>query len=366
MVNRLAALCLPGGQLFVDAVQNVWENGDAVLPIDQRLPKKSQQDLIRRMGASLVVERDGTTTLPGRPVESGDALVVATRGSTGAPKGVVLTHSALAANALATNEFLEVQAGLDKWLACLPLSHVGGFSVIVRALQAGIALEVHDGFDAELVTSAAREGVSLVSLVPTAMQRIDASLFRKILVGGSSVPLNRPANVIATYGMTETGSGVVYNGQALRGVELRTVKGEIQIRCPMLFRCYRDGSEAFTHDGWYPTGDSGEIDSSGLLSVHGRVNEMIITGGENVWPAAVERILMKAPGVVECAITGRSDPEWGEIVVAVVKPDKKVPTLESLRDFVREHLPAYCAPRSVEFVAELPKTSLGKVERHRL
>ena len=209
---------MPGGQQYVDAVQRVWEEGDAVLPVDQRLPKETQKELIKEMGASGVVDSSGSSSLEGIAVESGDALVVATSGSTGQPKGVVLTHESLMANAEATTDFLEVDPAVDKWLACLPLSHVGGFSVVVRALHSGAPLEVHNGFDADAVMTAAQEGTTLVSLVPTALQRIDSGLFRRVLVGGSSVPEQRPENVIATYGMTETGSGIVYNGHPLKNV----------------------------------------------------------------------------------------------------------------------------------------------------
>jgi len=366
MVNRLVALCMPGGLQFVEAVERIWGEGDAVLPIDQRLPKNAQAELIEQMGASVVIDSSGTSSLAGRPVESGDALVVATSGSTGRPKGVVLEHQALIANAEATNAFLEADPAVDKWLACLPLSHVGGFSVIVRALHSGVPLEVHNGFDADQTMTAARQGVTLISLVPTAMRRVEAGLFRKVLVGGSSVPADRPDNVVATYGMTETGSGVVYNGRPLENVELRVVDNEIQIRCPMLFRCYRNGDNPITGDGWYPTGDAGELGADGVLTVHGRMGDMIITGGENVWPVMVERILNNAPGVRECAVVGRPDPEWGESVVAVIVPDADELALEELRDAVKSFLPAYCAPRSLELVEELPKTALGKIQRHLL
>tara|TARA_Y100000768_G_scaffold381366_1_gene359897 strand:- start:1764 stop:2837 length:1074 start_codon:yes stop_codon:yes gene_type:complete len=357
---------MAGGPQFVETVQRIWDEGDAVLPVDQRLPKKAQVALIEQMGASVVIDSSGTSSLAGRPVESNDALVVATSGSTGRPKGVVLEHQALIANAEATNGFLKADPTVDKWLACLPLSHVGGFSVIVRALHSGVPLEVHDGFDADKTIAAARNGVTLISLVPTAMRRIETGHFRRVLVGGASVPADRPDNVIATYGMTETGSGVVYNGRPLENVELRVVDGEVQIRCPMLFRCYRNGGNPITKDGWYPTGDAGELDDGGILTVHGRMGDMIITGGENVWPVMVERILSMAPGVSDCAVVGRPDPEWGESVVAVVVPSSDAPALEELRDLVKSFLPAYCAPRSLELTEQLPKTALGKVQRHLL
>ncbi|MDG2114652.1 MAG: AMP-binding protein, partial [Actinomycetota bacterium] len=246
-MHRLVASLLPGGPRFVDELRRVWDEGDALLPIDLRLPVDAQQRLIERMGAAVVVGSDGERhERPGRPVEDGDALVMATSGSTGEPKGVVLTHDAVRANSEATSAYLEVHPGTDKWLSCLPLSHVGGLSVVFRALLTDTPLEVHGAFDATAVTDAARRGATLASFVPTAMARIDASLFRKILVGGSALPVDRPPNSVATYGMTETGSGVVYDRRPLDGVEIRTVDGEIQLRCPMLLRCYRDGTDPRT------------------------------------------------------------------------------------------------------------------------
>src|SRR5688572_21980844 len=159
------------------------------------------------MRPSVVVDETGQhqTLTGGEPVEEGDALVVATSGSTGEPKGVVLTHDAVAASAAATSARLEV-TGRDHWLACLPLSHVGGLAVVTRALCTGTGLTVLPRFDPVAVQSAS---ATLVSLVATALRRIDATSFRRVLLGGAAPPDDLPANVVTTYGMTETGSGIV-------------------------------------------------------------------------------------------------------------------------------------------------------------
>ena len=301
-----------------------------------------------------------------RPIETGDALVVATSGTTGMPRGVVLTHDAVRASAAATSARLEVTRD-DAWLACLPLSHVGGLSVVTRALVTNSRLVVHDGFDPAAVTAAANLGVTLVSLVPTALQRIDASLFRRVVLGGSRPPDALPANVVATYGMTETGSGVVYDGHPLEGVEIRIGPGdEIHIRCPMLLRCYRDGTTPLV-DGWFPTGDLGNLDR-GKLTVHGRRGDMIITGGENVWPAAVESAVQAHPSVAEVAVAGVFDIEWGQRVVAWIVPTDtgNPPTLTSIRSLVAETLPIHMAPKEIRLVDSLPLTPSGKVRRHDL
>lgn len=362
---RLVALDLPGGPGFVDSLRRVWDDADAVLPLDRRLEPGQRRALAHRLGASLVIDEHGVTRLSdGFPVESGDALVVATSGSTGEPKGVVLTHDAIAASAEASSRRLGVTAS-DHWLACLPLAHVGGLSVITRALHTGTMLTVHPEFDARAVDTS---GATLVSLVPTALRRIDPTRFRRIVLGGSRPPADRPVNAVTTYGMTETGSGVVYDRVPLDGVEVRIVDGEIELKAPMLLRCYRDGTDPRRSDGWFPTGDLGDLDDDGRLTVAGRRGDLIISGGENVWPEPVEAVLADAPGVADVAVIGRSDHEWGEIVVAVVVPavPEDPPSLESLREHVKRTLPPFCAPRAVEYTASIPRTALGKLRRSAL
>ena len=172
-------------------------------------------------------------------------------------------------------------------------------------------------------------------------------------------------NCVATYGMTETGSGVVYDGAPLVGVDVRVAAdGEISLRGPMLLRAYRDGTDPKDPDGWFATGDLGDW-SAGRLVVPGRRGDLIITGGDNVWPDAVERALAGAPGVRDVAVAGRADAEWGQRVVAYVVPTDPAaaPSLDSLRNFVKRTLPAYAAPRELLVVASIPRTALGKLRR---
>ncbi len=154
-------------------------------------------------------------------MEEGDALVVATSGTSGQPKAAVLTHDAVAASAEATSVRLGVDPDRHTWMACLPSAHIGGLAVVTRAIVTGTPLIVLPGFEAETVEEAGRSGrVTHVSLVATALQRLDPSVFDCVLLGGSRVPEELPPNVVATYGMTETGSGVVYDGWPLDGVEV--------------------------------------------------------------------------------------------------------------------------------------------------
>jgi o-succinylbenzoate---CoA ligase len=182
-------LDLPAGPGFVDALRRVWDHGDAAFPIDQRLPDAARDTVIAAVRPTHVIDRGGETTPlgTGAPVEEGDALAVATSGSTGAPKAVVLTHTAVAASAVATSARIGVTDD-DHWLACLPLSHVGGLSVVTRALLTATPLTVLPGFDPTAVAEAAARGSTLVSLVATALARIDPASFRVIVLGGSRPP----------------------------------------------------------------------------------------------------------------------------------------------------------------------------------
>jgi o-succinylbenzoate---CoA ligase len=344
---RLVEIDQPGGPQFVTELLRIWDAGDAAFPVDQRLPVPSRHALMERMRV-------------GEEVQPGDALVVATSGSGGQPKGVVLTHDAVVASARSTSERLGVTAD-DHWMACLPLSHVGGLSVITRSLHVGSALTVLAEFDPELVMSSA---ANLVSLVPTALTRIDPAKFRTIVLGGSRPPEDRPANCVTTYGMTETGSGVVYDGIPLDGVEVEIdTDGEIRLRCPMLMRCYRDGSSPITPDGWFPTGDLGRWLDDGRLHVVGRRHELIITGGENVWPEAVEQVLRTHPSVADVMVRGVDDPEWGQVVEAVVVPSTPDVRLQDLRAHVKQTHPAFMAPKRLVLVERLQRTALGKLRR---
>ena len=330
---RLIALDLPAGSAFVDALRRAWDDGDA--------------------------------------------LVIGTSGSTGDPKLVVHTLAGLQAHADAVHSHLMVDPTTDRWLACLPLAHIGGLGVVTRSVLTSTPVDVLPAFDAATVGDAPRTLRStLVSLVPTALDRIDPTGFRWIVLGGSADPVERQANVVHTYGLTETGGGIVYGDVALAGVDLRTGAGdEIEVRGRMLARGIRrpDGGVVgiTDDDGWFRTGDLGRVRITGdgpRLEVFGRGDDLIVTGGQNVWPAPVEAAIKEHPAVAEVAVVGRPDPEWGTAVVAVVEPaaGARPPTLAELRDAVREVLPAYAAPKAIELVDALPRTPSGKVRRRSL
>lgn len=361
-VNELVCLDMASGQQFVDRLSQAWDNDDAVFPLDQRLPTAAREQILALVQPTIMATSDGDLTASGQPVENGDAVVVATSGTSGIPKAAVLTMSAVEASARATTQRLNVTLR-DRWLACLPPSHVGGLSVITRSLIMGTSLTAAPQFSVDIYNEAADDGATLVSLVSTALQRIDASRYRAIVLGGSKPPTQLPDNCITTYGLTETGSGVVYNGTPLQGVELEIRDSIVYVRGTMLLRAYRDGSVPLDSNGWFRTGDRGTLSDSGILSIEGREGDLIITGGENVWPETVEEAIRTLKIVTDVCVAGVADPEWGHAVHAwIVGPPTEI-TLDFLRGHIKQTMPAHCAPRAIHFVSEIPRTALGKPQR---
>lgn len=358
------------GEAFLDVLHRLWDEGAAAFPLDLRYPPAVRHEVLTRVRPTELWDEHGRRPLDGgEPAADGDAVVLATSGTTAAPKGVVLTHDALHHAAQVTSEAVGADPERDTWLCCSPVTHAAGLGVVNRALRTGTALVVHPAFDPEAIASS---GATLTAMVPTMLRRIDPAAFRLIVLGGMGIPDDRPPNTVATYGLTETMGGVVYDRRPLPGVEMRIGEDEgIELRSPTALRCYR--TEKGEHDpkdgsGWLRTGDVGEITPDGLLHVHGRADDVIVTGGEKVWPERVEAVLRALPGVADVAVVGRPDPEWGQQVVAVIEPVPagSAPTLAAARDAVKQVLPPWCAPRTVEVVATLPRTPSGKVRRRGL
>lgn len=375
-MGELVAIDLPAGRAFVDAVSATWDAGDAIAPIDRRLPVPARHALLDALGPHAVIADRSGERIPydaGAPtLDEGDALVIATSGSTGDPKAVVHTFDSLSAHAQGVNQMLGIDPATDRWLSCLPLSHLGGLGVVVRSLLTDTPIDLLADFDADTVSAAPdRLGSTLVSLVPTALDRLDASGYRWVVLGGSADRAERPINVVRTYGLTETGGGVFYDGLPLPGIEARVDgDGAISLRGPTLARGIRSGDGSVTPvidaDGWFPTGDLGRL-VDGRLDVDGRGDDLIVSGGENVWPHPVEAAIRSHPGVEEVSVIGRTDPDWGQRVVAVVVPTNPMwpPALDELRAHTKEVLPAFAAPRELVIVSELERTALGKVRRPR-
>jgi o-succinylbenzoate---CoA ligase len=371
-VPELVAIDVVQGPLVPELLERIWSRGDAVCVVDPRLGTTARAAQLRTLAPTKRWTEQGEVRCSGGcGVEVGDALVVATSGSTAAPRAVVLTHDAVLASAQATSSRLGVDPTTDRWLCCLPCSHIGGLSVVTRALLTHTPVEVQPRFDAHEAAGAAARGATLVSVVATALQRLeDHSVFRTIVLGGAAVPRTVPPNVVATWGLTETGSGIVYDGAPLDGVTVGERDGELLVRSPTLARAFRDGGELDTVGpdgarGWLATGDAGRV-VDGVVEVLGRLADVITTGGEKVWPADVERVLSTHPAVAEAAVWRRDDEEWGQRVVAWVVPHGAPPTLASLHDHVVDQLPPWAAPKELVVVTELPRSTSGKVLRRSL
>ncbi|MDQ3055238.1 MAG: o-succinylbenzoate--CoA ligase [Actinomycetota bacterium] len=323
----------------------------------------------------------------GEPVPPDVAALVATSGSTGAPRAVLLTAAALLASAHAT---LRRLSGPGAWLLALPLSSVGGLQVLVRSLMAGlhpVCLDPAASFHPDAFARAARDlpvGVPhYTSLVPTQLRRIvdagGAALdalagFDAVLIGGAPLdPELRAAatvagaRIVSTYGMTETSGGCVYDGIPLPGVYVDAPLGELRIGGDVIAVGYHaaphDTQESFV-DGWFLTRDAGQVDDNGVVSVTGRTDDVIISGGVKVVAGAVEQALRERADIADAAVLGRPDPEWGQTVIAVVVPvDGASIELDALRAYVAARLGTAAAPREVITVPALPRLHSGKLDR---
>jgi o-succinylbenzoate---CoA ligase len=225
-------------------------------------------------------------------------------------------------------------------------------------------LTISSRADSKTIYAALGDGATMTSLVPTILQSVDISRFRTVLIGGAHAPKNLPNNAIATYGLTETMGGAIHDGVPLDGVEIRLGEdSEIEVRSRSLLRCYRNGVDPKTKDGWLPTGDLGEM-KNGRLKVLGRRDEQINTGGYKVWPSTVENSIRELEVVTDVFVAGTPDNKWGSAVTAwvVLQPNVATLQLKTLREHVRETLPDYCAPQTLFVVDQIPKTSLGKVQ----
>jgi O-succinylbenzoic acid--CoA ligase len=356
--------------------ERVWEADGAILPLDPRAPVDVVRRLLAEMRPHAVVDAGGTHEQPdGVDVDDGVGVVIATSGSTGGPKGAELSWSALAASAAATGERLGRDPA-DHWLSCLPWQHIGGLQVWLRARAEGLPVDVLGAFD---VDGVAQSTATLVSLVPTQLSRLlDAGVglgrFRAVLLGGAAAPpamLDRAvragARIVTTYGMSETCGGCVYDGRPLPGVRVDTAgtDGRIRLRGPVLMNGYRlrpDLTADALLDGWLCTEDLGSFDGERLV-VHGRADDVILTGGENVAAGAVAELLMAHPDVRDAAVTGVPDEEWGERVVAVVVAGESWPTLATLRSWVADRAGPAAAPSGLVIVPSIPRLTSGKPDR---
>ncbi len=435
--GEIVALLAQNGALFVQAVHAVARAGAALMPLNLRLTPSELAWQLSDAGAHrllhdaanrdlaialrdeaaplelLALEKLPVQSAPGDPPRFDLAAlhsVVYTSGTTGRPKGAMLTYGNHLWSATASALNLGLQPD-DRWLACLPLFHVGGLSILLRSVIYGTTAVVHPGFDPARVNAAIDsegDGVTIVSVVANMLQRMldersdqpYPSSLRCVLLGGGPAPeplLRRCAEigvpVVQTYGLTETASQIATlapqdalprlgaAGKPLFGAELRIVDendsqraageaGEIAVRGPSVTPGYLNRPEetaAAIRDGWLHTGDIGYLDGEGYLYILDRRDDLIVSGGENIYPAEIEATLQSHPDVLEAGVYGVEDDRWGRSPVAVVVlHEGAVPSTEALLAFCRERLAAYKAPKRIDFASSLPRNAAGKLLRNRL
>ena len=366
--------------------------GAVLLPLGPRLSAEERAAVIAAEEPAVDLDDAGELTqteadlpLLGEHDMDDIASRVLTSGSTGTPDPIGLTYGNFLWSAVASAFNIGVEPE-DRWLCCLPLSHISGLGILMRSVIYGTTAVVHDGFDVDRVAAALeRDQITVVSLVATMLSRLldagaDLSGPRALLIGGGPVPeealeeaLGRGATVVQTYGLTETCSQVTTlapadarrklgsAGRPLLTTHLRIQDGEILVQGPTVAPGRADA------DGWLHTGDLGRIDEEGFLYVEDRMDDLIVTGGENVVPAEVEKVLLRHPEVADAAVVGREDPEWQQAVTAiVVLQDGSEVSPDELRRHCAESLAGYKVPKRVELAAALPRTPSGKLMRRAL
>lgn len=381
--------------------------GAVVVPISTRLVEAEVDHILHDSQARIVLDREAMCDLDGAPdepkvlVTASDALMLMyTSGTTGKPKGAVLTHQ----NFLWTNLNIVLSLDLiatDRTLMVLPMFHIGGWNVnTLAAIWKGATIVLEPDFDVERTFDAIEHrGVTWMMGVPSIylflkehprFETSDFSGLRFVVCGGAPAPLSlidafqkRGVEFIQGYGLTEAAPNALClpaersrdkigaAGRPYFYTDVRLADGEIQLRGPSIMDSYHNRPEAtedaFTSDGWLRTGDVGRQDADGYFYVVDRLKDMIITGGENVYPVEVENMLMSHPAIVEAAVVGRPDERWGESVSAVVVlREGEELTQGELIQWCRDHLAAFKCPRSVTFTDQLPRTASGKVAKPQL
>jgi O-succinylbenzoic acid--CoA ligase len=382
--DRVAIALAPGPD-FAEAFHACLCLGAVAVPVDLRL-SDAERALVCD-GCSLVVaetltqvdDRGGDGEHPWCELRhdlDAVAAVIHTSGTTSSPRPIELTYGNFLWSALGSAAALD-RDPRERWLCALPVSHVGGLSILVRSAIYATTAVIHPRFDTDLVLRALLvQDITLVSLVATTLARLlDAGLTRPpslrfALTGGGPVPdalIERARDagvpVSTTYGLTEACSQVTTGGPPLFCTRVRIADdGEIMVAGPTVASRSRDP------DGWLHTGDLGSLDERGFLHVTGRVADTIVSGGENVAPAEVEAVLESHADVFEAAVLGRPDPNWGEAVAAIVVPRPGITVDgETLRSYCAERLARYKVPKRIDFTGTpLPRTRSGKLLRRTL
>ena len=365
-MKPLLALDYELGPEFEGAVRRCAELAQPFCVLDQRASSARREQDLEALGATAILSRSGRTQRPsGTMVDDDVGLVMLTSGSSGTPKAAELTWEALRASAVMTQRYLRTTQP-PVWYPVLPANHIGGLAVVLRSVLDDATLLWGDAADLD---TAPQRGATHVALVRAQLARHDVRGFEKVLLGGARPPSVVGDNIVSTWGMTETGSGVVYDGRALAGVDVVSIEGEIAVRTPTLFRSYRTmprpqilGPDG--RDDWFPTGDAGDV-IDGRVSVRGRIGYVINTGGEKIWPDDLEAIIATVPGVLDVAVTAVDDAQWGQRVIALVVATR-TGLDAAISDVASERIGPWAKPKEVRVVPAIPRTANGKIRRAEL
>ena len=365
-MKELQAIDLPLGVELEHVLRHCVESGDAFCVLDQRLSPRRRDEELSLLGATVVLDESGRSVRrEGQLVDDDVGLVMLTSGSSGVPKAAELSWNALRASAEITQSTLR-GATAPVWFPCLPANHIGGLAVLLRSILSDATLCWSSSTPLD---EAPHLGATHVALVRTQLARHDVSGYFRVLLGGARPPGDLPPNVVTTWGMTETGSGIVYDGVALRGVDVASVDGELIVRSPTLFSSYRTTARPSVvgPDGqgdWFPTGDAGDV-VNGKVRVRGRLGFVITTGGEKLWPEDLESVIATLTHVRDVAVTSVMDGEWGERVVALVVSDGTNHDQEIL-SLASERIGPWAKPKEIRYVVAIPRTANGKIRRQEL
>ncbi|MDY3300780.1 MAG: o-succinylbenzoate--CoA ligase [Limosilactobacillus reuteri] len=377
--------------------RQIKDSGLQLCLVENSLWRSGMTNPFKSYSAFLITNAD-----PGEliPVFKSDwvASIMYTSGTTGKPKGVLQTFGNHFYSAVSSALNLGLSSA-DKWLCVAPIFHISGFSIIMRGLIYGMTVRLVEKFRAEEIERIlANETVTIMSVVPFMLKKLIQqqnktnthynSAFRCMLLGGGTIDretleacLQRSIPVVQCYGMTETCSQIVALraadallklgsvGQPLFSIQLKLSKdGEILLKTPALTPGYLNLPDKLPSkmiDGWYRTGDIGHLDKEGYLYIDGRADEMLISGGENIFPQEVEQVYQRYPQINEVAVVGQNDSVWGQVPVAFVVSDRRLSTTK-LMNYGYEHLARYKVPQHYIFVSELPKNASGKIRRFML
>jgi o-succinylbenzoate---CoA ligase len=360
-VPKLVALDLELSPSMYVSLTRLVESRTAFCVLDQRISPELKKKQTQLLGATHVLTAEGEINLhQGTEVDKEIGLVMLTSGSSGEPKVAELSWDALMASARITSQALSLDVP-SVWVPALPANHIGGLAVLLRS-----ALGFADLFWTSDISSAPDKGATHISVVQAQAVRTDLSGYQRVLLGGAKPPAQMAPNMIATWGMTETGSGIVYDGLALPEVEVVALDGELLVRSPTLFTQYRGSPrpEILGPDGrsdWFPTGDGGRV-IDGVVEVFGRLGSVITTGGEKVWPEQLELALQAFPGISQIGLCGIEDEKWGQAIVAIVVTTHPI-LLEELADYAESQAGPWAKPKHLVVVDGLPRTSNGKLRR---